>query len=120
MPGGGIGPVRLEQARALREARRGTHLPSGISDTELFYNLGVGRVFFDPERGLLYFVDSVQDPVPELVSSILGMPAVVEQLHMDRHGVFNAAKRIALRADQRDVVLVALRLHGYQVLLPRR
>ncbi|MGB1108834.1 MAG: hypothetical protein ACPG4N_00670 [Gammaproteobacteria bacterium] len=118
MPGGGIGPLRLEQSQQLRNARRSTPLPAGMSDSELFYHLGLGRVFYDPPRGLLYFVDSVSEPIHELVAAVLGRPVSVEQLYLDRHGVFNAAKRLTLSAGEAEPVLVALRLQGILVLKP--
>ncbi len=115
MPGGS-GPVAGNILKAGGTNRRVTAVSASTGEAELFYMLRTGSVYYDPRQAGLYFVDSHHAPVPALVSSVLGRPLEIEQLHIDRHGFFSGARRAQLAPREAEPVLVALRLAGFEIL----
>ena len=112
MPGG-IGAVSSTVESASTRGDRGPALFANAN--EIFFHLDGRHVFFDRAGGYLYFVDSPQGVIARTVSGVLaGMAAtpVFEQLHLDVHRLFTAARRVALDAAQAHGVLIALRLVG--------
>ena len=59
------------------------------------------------------------DQILEAALKGLGKTPVIEQLHLDLHRLFSAARRAALPAADAGTVLSALRLAGVTVLLIR-
>ena len=117
MPGG-IGPVDAKCAEACRRTYRDIRLPASADETSILYNLSMNRVHYVPQRDSLYFADSSYVQVSEIVASVLrgmGSEARIEQLHLDKRGVFKAGKRIVLTAVQASAVLAALRLRGIRL-----
>ena len=113
---GGVAKVSEKMISAC--SGKGRVIASVKNANEIFFNLDGGRVYYDSSEGYLYFVDAPQNLVVRTIqASLLGMcaSAVVEQLHLDTHKFFNAARRVALTAGQADTVLIALRLAGVGV-----
>lgn len=112
MPGG-IGPVSPTTQAACAVADR--RLSALGNANEIFFHLDHRRVYYDCGAGQLYFVQSPEDPVGRILSAVLGDAAarlVTEQLHLDVHRCFNAARRVDLDRRQATAVLTALRLVG--------
>lgn len=113
-----IGPVDSNCARALCQTHRDVHLSATADEVRIFYNLSMDRVHYFPRRNAIYFVDSVHVSSQDIIARVLhGMGATlrVEQLHLDKPGVFKGGKRVILNHRQASAVLVALRLQGIQV-----
>lgn len=112
MPGG-IGPVSL--ATLLACSRQDREILSVNNANEIFYHLDSHRVIYDSGERYLYFVNSLQGLIARTIRAALlsfhGKPQI-EQLHLDRHKLFNGARRVHLDEEQADTVLVALRLVG--------
>lgn len=117
MPGG-IGPVNAECATALRYGQRDVRLPASADEKQIFYNLTMDRVHYFPQRNAIYFVDSVHVAVQAIIESVLksmGVTMQIEQLYLDKSGIFKGGMRVTLSEKQATAVLVALRLKGIQV-----
>ena len=112
MPGG-IGPV--SRTTILACACRDRQIAPVENANEIFFNLDSRRVFYDRSECLLYFVDTPQGPVAATIDAALGglnSAAVMEQMHLDPHRLFNGACCVRLANEHAEVVLVALRLAG--------
>lgn len=121
MPGG-TGPVDSKTALACRRGRADAEILAACSEAEIFHRLAAGRVCYCPAREAIYFTDSPHLQVAQLLNRVfsgLGRKADVEQLHLDLHGVFRGAHRVAVREPDAGAVLAALRLTGIQVMVMR-
>ncbi len=121
MPGG-IGLVDRKTALACWRASPGAPICAEHSEAEIFYRLAAGRVCYCPAREALYFTDSPHLQVAELLQLAfrgLGRNPGIEQLHLDLHGLFRGAHRVAIGSRDADAVLIALRLAGVQVEISR-
>lgn len=115
MPGG-IGPVDRATLAACAGGDRGLS-PLGNAN-EIFFNLDTRRVYYDRAGRYLYFVDTPDERIGRTIRAVLGAAGVgpvFEQLHLDRHCLFSAARRVGLDGDQAISVLMALRLAGIRV-----
>mgnify|MGYP003572867984 CR=1 FL=1 len=113
-----IGPVDSNCARALCQTHRVVRLSAAADEVRIFYNLSMDRVHYFPQRNAVYFVDSLHVSSQATIIRVLqgmGVAAQVEQLHLDRPGIFKGGKRVILTEKQAAAVLVALRLQGIQV-----
>ncbi|MEZ5448940.1 MAG: hypothetical protein R3E89_08035 [Thiolinea sp.] len=93
-------------------------LPATASEKQIFYYLGVGHVFFNREKSLLYFSDLEQTPViPVLDALYLHQPGKyrVEQMFLDTHGYWFGGYRVHLPELMCKPLLVALRLKGIMI-----
>ena len=91
------------QAHSLRENRT------------IFVKLREGKVHFVSTTRNLYFVDSLDFPISEIISKVFkGLQQIpnINQCYLDQHSYFKGAFCIHLNASQHDAVLVALRLQG--------
>lgn len=112
MPGG-IG--RVDGATLAAGGRRRRRVAVGDGTNDIFYHLDTRHVCLDRASGQLYFVDDPQCLVATTVGDVLagmGDVARFEQLHLDVHGLFDAARRTRLTPMQATAVLTALRLVG--------
>ena len=115
MPGG-IGKVSERVLTA--SARRGRGIDVVTNANDIFFHLDARHAYYDSAGQLLYFVDAPGEPVrATILATFAGMQGEVkiEQLHLDRHGCFNGARRVRLIAGQAEAVLVALQLAGIAV-----
>ena len=81
----------------------------------IFVKLREGKVHFVSTTRNLYFVDSLNFPVSEMIKKVFkGMKQIpdISQCYLDQHSYFKGAFCIQLNASQNDAVLVALRLQG--------
>jgi hypothetical protein len=117
MPGG-VGKVSETMLSAAAGVRRSiTPLHNA---NEIFFNLDARRVYYDSSARYLYFVDTPADLVAGTIRAVLGdrQDALsIEQLHLDSHRFFTAARRVVLHRGQAHGVLVALRLAGIAVVI---
>lgn len=114
MPGG-IGSINQELALNLRCNDRATGLGLDASPTEIYYNLGMDRVHFEPKARYLYFPHSTYFPILETLEAVFrgaNTPLETEQLFMDRHGYYKGAQRAVIQPPLVSAILVALRLNG--------
>lgn len=121
MPGG-IAPVDRDTAQACQGRGTGQSIPAGSGEAEIFHRLALGRVCYSYLHERLYFVHSAHVPVTEILNAVMrghGEAAVIEQLHLDPHGVFKGARRVTLPATRAEPVLTAMRLANIQVALLR-
>jgi len=117
MPGG-IGSIDLKLAQGLRCNDRATGLNADASHREIFYNLGMDRVHYVPQKQFLYFPHSSYFPILDTLKSVhrgLNNTLEIEQLFMDEHGYYKGAQRIFLSTGTASAVLVALRLKGIKI-----
>ncbi len=117
MPGG-IGSIDQELAQGLRCNDRATGLNTNTSHQEIYYNLGMDRVHYVPQKQFLYFPRSSYFPILETLESVhkgLKQSLEIEQLFMDEHGYYKGAQRIFLSTGAADAILVALRLRGIKI-----
>ncbi len=117
MPGG-IGPVDPECAEALCRSHRQVRLPASADEVQIFYNLSMNRVHYIPARNAIYFVESSHVAVQTIILSVmrsLGVTPLIDQLHLDKCGIFKGGKRLTLPPKQAAILLVALRLKGVQI-----
>jgi len=95
--------ISINQARSLRDNRT------------IFVKLREGKVHFVSTTRNLYFVDSLDFPVSEMIKNVFkGMKQTpdINQCYLDQHSFFKGAFCIQLSQTQHDAVLVALRLQG--------
>ncbi len=114
----GKGSITPEIASGLRCQDRQTGLDARASHTQIFYNLGMDRVHFIPQTGILHFVDSEHFQVLEIINMVyqgLGNTPCVEQLFLDEHGYYKGALMLTMSAGDVEAVLVALRLKGIKI-----
>ncbi len=95
--------ISINQARSLRDNRT------------IFVKLREGKVHFVSTTRNLYFVDSLDFPVSDMIKKVYkGMQQTpdINQCYLDQHSFFKGAFCIQLNQTQHDAVLVALRLQG--------
>ncbi len=81
----------------------------------IFVKLREGKVHFVSTTRNLYFVDSLDFPVSEMIKKVfIGLKQIpdINQCYLDQHSFFKGALCIKLNQSQHDAVLVALRLQG--------
>ena len=81
----------------------------------IFVKLREGKVHFVSTTRNLYFVDSLDFPVSEMIKNVfkgLKQTPDINQCYLDQHSYFKGAFCIQLNQTQHDAVLVALRLQG--------
>ncbi len=114
----GKGSITPEMAVGLRCQDRQTGLDVRATHTRIFYNLGMDRVHFIPQTGVLHFVDSEHFQVLDIINTVyqgLGNTPRIEQLFLDEHGYYKGALRLTMSAGEVKAVLVALRLKGIKI-----
>ncbi len=117
MPGG-IGSIDQQLALNLRCNDRATGLSVDASPTEIYYNLGMDRVHYDPQTNSLYFPHSSYFPILATLKAVFhgaDTELEIEQLFMDRHGYYKGAQRTVVPQPLTSAVLVALRLNGIKI-----
>lgn len=108
-----IGPVSETTRLACSRHDRVIDAVSGAND--IFFHLDGRRVFYDSAEAWLYFINAPEALVLRTIQGVLagcGGTAMIEQLHLDSHRLFNGACRVALAGEQANAVLLALRLVG--------
>jgi len=120
MPGG-IGPIDARTSAACRRGSVLRAIRAGADEQEIFYNLDSSRAHYDADRGLLYFMASPNAPVAEVLAAVFAgrSPPAIERVDLDRHGMFNSGRRVALASDRVSAVLVALGIAGLRVTVSR-
>jgi hypothetical protein len=121
MPGG-IARVDRRTAQACRGSGADFSIPAGSGEAEIFYRLALGRICYSYLTERLYFVQSSHIPVSRILESVmrgLDRTLLIEQLHLDPHGVFTGARRVSIPAAEAESVLAAMRLAGIGVTLVR-
>jgi antirestriction protein ArdC len=117
MPGG-IGTIDQELAQGLRCTNRATGLTTRASHNEIYFNLGMDRVHYVPQKQFLYFPQSSYFPILSTLESVyagLRTRLEIEQFFLDKHGYYKGAQRIFMSAETASAVLVALRLNGIKI-----
>lgn len=100
-------------AASMRCRKRETGLGQAATPTQIFYNLGPGRVHFNSSAKELYFIDCPEPNIRDLLEPLfhgLKQPAAYTQLFLDPHGLLKGAVRLQLKTSQVAPVLAALRL----------
>jgi hypothetical protein len=110
-------PVPQSVRSTARAPCKRRDLPASTSEREIFYYLGIGHVFFNKARGLLYFSELDRTPVlPTLHAIEAGAPAcTLETLYLDEHHVFFGGYRLQLPENLSTPLLVALSLKGVTI-----
>ena len=81
----------------------------------IFVKLREGKVHFVSSTKNLYFVDSPDIPVSEMIRKVFkGLNQIpdIQQCYLDQHSFFKGAFCMKLNESQHEPVLVALRLQG--------
>ncbi len=101
-------------AASMRRRKRSTGLDSKATHTQIFYNLGPGRVHFDPSSSLMYFSDCPEPNIREMLVPVFKgfneNPNYI-QMYLDDHQLLKGAVCLALPETQIAAVLTALRLN---------
>jgi hypothetical protein len=114
----GKGSITPEMATGLRCQDRRTGLDAKATHTKIFYNLGMDRVHFIPQTGILHFVDSEHFQVLDIINNVyrgLSNTPRIEQLFLDEHGYYKGALMLMMSAGEVEAVLVALRLKDIKI-----
>lgn len=117
----GIGPVTTNRNDLLRRAGVRPGISDPKNELEIFCSLCVGRVYYSDANRTLYFVDSPALSVSELIKQVfkgLNQFPRVRQLHMDVHGLLQAALCIELSEAQRNALFAAFVLCGINIIRP--
>lgn len=111
----GIGPINTSRADLLRRKGERQGIVSPKNELEIFCSLCVGSVYYQQHKRMLYFVDSPELSVSEIVSQVfrgLGEIPRIRQLYMDEHNLFSAARCIELTGAQRKALFAAFSISG--------
>lgn len=93
-------------------------LPASISEREIFYYLGINHVFFNRDRGLVYFSDLDRTPVLPTLQTMQGndeTACLLETLYLDEHHYFFGGYRLKMPESLSTPLLVALSLKGVTI-----
>ena len=110
--------INPELAVGLRCIDRDTGLHSNASANEIYFNLGMDRVHFVPQKNRLYFAKSSHFPINESIAAVykgFDTEPEIEQLYLDIHGYYKGAQCILMRSEIANSILVALRLKGIKI-----
>ena len=111
----GIGPINASRADLLRRKGERQGIVSPKNELEIFCSLCVGSVFYKQQKRMLYFVDSPELSISEIIGQVfrgLGDTPRIRQLYMDEHQLFSAARCIELSGRQRKALFAAFTLSG--------
>lgn len=111
----GIGPINTSRADLLRRTGERQGIVSPKNELEIFCSLCVGSVYYHQQKRRLYFVDSPELSISDMISQVfrgLGETPRVHQLYMDEHNLFSAARCIELTTRQRRALFAAFALSG--------
>ncbi|MBD3610313.1 MAG: hypothetical protein HUJ30_07160 [Gammaproteobacteria bacterium] len=111
-------PTSRDAKDILRLATRSSRRPLSKSELEIYYNLCAGRVYFQEDSRKLYFVDSPEVDITniiEIVFSHFDTTPNIEQLYMDQPNYIKASFCIALNENEIASILVALRVSGIHI-----
>jgi hypothetical protein len=114
----GKGSITPEMATGLRCQDRPTGLRANATHTQIFYNLGMDRVHYVPQSGILHFVNSEHFRVLEIIETVylgLGATPRIEQLFLDEHGYYKGALMLTMSSGEIEAILVALRLKDIKI-----
>lgn len=101
-------------AASMRCRKRATGLTSGATHSQIFYNLGPGRVHLDTSSSLMYFCDCPEPNIRELLVPVfkgLNQTPEYKQMYLDDHQLLKGAVCLTLLKVQVATVLTALRLN---------
>ncbi len=113
-----IGLVSASRADLLRQAgvRPGNVAPA--NELEIFCALCVGRVFYRAENQSLYFVESPNLSISEIIQQVfrgLGEAPRITQHYMDEHRLFRGALSVRLSLRQKAALFAAFALAGISI-----
>ena len=117
----GIGPTKITRADLLRRKGERQGITSPKNELEIFCSLCVGSVYYHRLKRRLYFVDSPELSISEIIHQVfngLQQTAVIRQLYMDEHNLFSAARCIELTGNQRAALFAAFTISGIHFTTP--
>ncbi|MBT3047233.1 MAG: hypothetical protein G8D61_07680 [gamma proteobacterium symbiont of Ctena orbiculata] len=107
-----------ENRRAFLSHRRQVTIGKDSGETQIVYNLDMGRVHYSPQTQYLYFCNSYVVAIRRVIESVLEgleQKCEIECVYLDSHRCLPAANRVRLNQASRNPVCVALRMQGIQV-----
>ncbi len=107
--------ISLDSTSKKNEILTGNQAVSLRDNRTIFVKLREGKVHYVSTSRNLYFVDSLDFPVSEMIKKVFkGMKQIpyINQCYLDQHSFFKGAYCIVLNESQYQPVLVALRLQG--------
>lgn len=112
------GPFKTSRGDHLRRTgvRRGIVAPK--NELEIFCSLCVGCVYYRDENRTLYFVDSPDLSISDIIDQVfrgLNQAPSIQQLYMDEHNLFSAARCVPISAAQRKALFPAFTLSGIHI-----
>lgn len=110
--------IDSDLAVGLQCTDRDTGLLANASPNEIYFNLGMDRVHYVPQKNALYFASSRHFPIIETIEAVykgFGLAPEIEQLYMDVHGYYKGAQRVVMSDKTANTLLVALRLKGIKI-----
>ncbi len=114
----GIGPLTTNRGDLLRRTGVRPGISSPRNELEIFCSLCVGCVYYREENRTLYFVDSPDLSISEIIVQVfkgLHQTPVLRQLYMDEHSLFSAATSVQLTVVQKNVLFPAFVLGGVHI-----
>ncbi len=114
----GIGPIKTNRGDLLRRTGIRPGIVAPKNELEIFCSLCVGCVYYRIENRTLYFVDSPDLSISDIISQVfrgLNQTPLVRQLYMDEHNLFSAARCVQISEKQCKVLFPAFTLSGVHI-----
>lgn len=114
----GIGPLTTNRGDLLRRTGVRPGISAPKNELEIFCSLCVGCVYYRVASRTLYFVDSPDLSISEIIEQVfrgLNQTPVFQQLYMDEHQLFSAAMCIQITVSQKIAMFSAFTLSGVHI-----
>ncbi len=112
------GPFKTSRGDHLRRTGVRPGIVAPKNELEIFCSLCVGCVYYRDENRTLYFVDSPDLSISDIIDQVfrgLNQTPSIQQLYMDEHNLFSAARCVQIGAAQRKALFPAFTLIGIHI-----
>lgn len=114
----GIGPIKTSRGDLLRRTGVRPGIAAPKNELEIFCSLCVGCVYYRNENRTLYFVDSPDLSISDIIDQVfrgLNQTPLIRQLYMDEHNLFSAARCVQISDMQSKALFPAFTLSGVHI-----
>lgn len=112
------GPFKVSRGDHLRRTGVRPGIVAPKNELEIFCSLCVGCVYYREENRTLYFVDSPDLSISDIIYQVfrgLDQTPSIRQLYMDEHNLFSAARCVQISAAQSSALFPAFTLSGIHI-----
>ncbi|MDH5354266.1 MAG: hypothetical protein OEY09_07475 [Gammaproteobacteria bacterium] len=112
------GPFKTTRGDHLRRTGVRAGIVAPKNELEIFCSLCVGCVYFRDENRTLYFVDSPDLSISDIIIQVfegLNQTPSIRQLYMDEHNLFSAARCVQISSVQGKALFPAFTLSGVHI-----